>query len=152
MRESYKVEMSCELASHKEFRHACLRSVIAPKIVYFVGFLIMSPLADTIAANSGGRRCKEKRKVGHTSKGFQNRCSTIQTRLGLRKPSMYGKRTVFPVEICPWRVYTNTKLFCGHLLVFRKVIPPILLILANDLGKCPTAKISSANFLLIALE
>ena len=89
MRESYKVEMSCELASHKEFRHACLRSVIAPKIVYFVGFLIMSPLADTIAANSGGRRCKEKRKVGHTSKGFQNRCSTIQTRLGLRKPSMY---------------------------------------------------------------
>ena len=58
--------MSCELASHKEFRHACLRSVIAPKIVYFVGFLIMSPLADTIAANSGGRRCKEKRKVGHT--------------------------------------------------------------------------------------
>ena len=83
MRESYKVEMSCELASHKEF-------------------LIMSPLADTIAANSGGRRCKEKRKVGHTSKGFQNRCSTIQTRLGLRKPSMYGKRTVFPVEIWSW--------------------------------------------------
>ena len=81
VRESYKVEMSCELASHKEFRHACLRSVIAPKIVYFVGFLIMSSLADTIAANSGGRRCKEKRKVGHTSKGFQNLCSTIQTRL-----------------------------------------------------------------------
>ena len=102
MRESYKVEMSCELDSNKEFRHACLRSVIAPKIVYFVGFLIMSPLADTIAANSGGRRCKDKRKVGHTSKGFQNRCSTIQTRLGLRKPSMYGKRTVFPVEIWSW--------------------------------------------------
>ena len=31
----------------------------------------MSPLADTIAANSGGRRCKEKRKVGHTQRVFK---------------------------------------------------------------------------------
>ena len=46
--------------------------------------------------------------------------------------------------------YTNTKLFGLFLTAFEKTISTALLILADGLGKCPTAKIRFANRLLIA--
>ena len=42
-------------------------------------------------------------------------------------------------------------IFAQIYVLFEIMISAILLILANDPGKCPTAKICSANFLLIAL-
>ena len=142
---SYKDETGWKVALHKGFRYVCQRPVIAPEIVCFIGFL-------TISAISSRDCCKiwqttmQRKADGHaihkqTLMTFHNRKSLQWA----KKSSRVWTELQHGIE------FNNTELFPVNWGYFKNVISVNLLILANDPGKCPTAKISSANFLLIAL-
>ena len=142
---SYKDETGWKVALHKGFRYACQRPVIAPEIVCFIGFL-------TIRAISSRDCCKiwrttMQRKAG----GHAIHKQTLMT-FHIRKSLHRSKKSSRVwTELQHGIGFNNTELFSVIWGCFRNMISVNLLILANDPGKCPTAKISSANFQLIAL-
>ena len=141
---SYKDETGWKVALHKGFRYACQRPVIAPEIVCFIGFLTISAISSRDCCKIW-RTTMQRKADGHaihkrTLMTFQNRKSLHWAKKSSREWTELQHGTGF----------NNTELFSVIWGCFRNMISVNLLILANDPGKCPTAKISSANFQLIA--
>ena len=130
---------------YKGFRYACQRPVIAPEIVCFIGFL-------TISAISSRDCCKIWRTtMQRKADGHAIHKQTLMTFLNRKSLYWTKKSSRVWTELQHGIGFNNTELFFVIWGYFKNVISVNLLILANDPGKCPTAKISSANFLLIAL-
>ena len=141
---SYKDETGWKVALHKGFRYACQRPVIAPEIVCFIGFLTISAISSHNCCKTW-RTTMQRKANGHalrkqTLMPFHSHKSLHWAKKSSRGWTEFQHRTRF----------NNTELFSEIWCFFTNVISVNLLILANDPGKCPTAKISSANFLLIA--
>ena len=94
-------------------------------------------MAAVIAAKLGGRRCKEKANGHALRKQTLMPFHSHRAYTGQRNHQEDGQN----FSIVPGLIILN---FFRNLMVFTNVISVNLLILANDPGKCPTAKISSA--------
>ena len=145
VKKSYTDETGWKVALHKGFRYACQRPVIALELVCFIVFL-------TISAISSRACCKIWRTtMQRKADGHAIHKQTLMTFHTCKSLHWAKKSSRVWTELQHSIGFNNTEQFSVIWGYFKNVISVNLLILANDPGKCPTAKISSANFQLIAL-